>query len=327
MDGEKLRLKEQQKKSKLDLSVVVPLMNEEENVNLLYQAIDKVLSNLGKTYEIIFIDDGSTDSTYEHLLKIHRRDSHVKIIKFRANSGQSAAMDAGFEYSNGKIIITMDGDLQNDPEDIPNLLEKLNEGYDVVSGWRKNRKDALILRKIPSRIANRIICSITKVNLHDTGCALKAYRADVIKRINLYGELHRFLPALARIEGAQIAELVVNHHPRKFGKSKYNITRTFRVIMDLMSLNLFIKYLKKPLYFFGGLGILFIFLGVMSFLVLVMGIYRNSGSVAENNILFTLTLLFFASGFQFLFIGLIANLIYITGKKKRLYLSHLVKSF
>ena len=327
MDGEKLRLKKQQKDSELDLSIVVPLMNEEENVNLLYEAIDKVHLNLDKTYEIIFIDDGSTDSTYEHLLKIHRKDSHVKIIKFRANSGQSAAMDAGFEYSNGKIIITMDGDLQNDPEDIPNLLKKLDEGYDVVSGWRKNRKDALVLRKIPSRIANRIICSITKVDLHDTGCALKAYRADVIKKINLYGELHRFLPALARIEGAQIAELVVNHHPRKFGKSKYNITRTFRVIMDLMSLNLFIKYLKKPLYFFGGLGILFIFLSLICFLVLGMGVYRNSASAAENNILITLMLLFFASGFQFLFIGLVANLIYITGKKKKLYLSHLIKSF
>lgn len=314
-----------EKKSLLDISVVVPLYNEEENVDILYESIHHVMSKLDKTYEIIFVDDGSKDSTFEHLLQLKKNDPHLKLIKFRSNYGQSAAMDAGFEFAKGEIIISMDGDLQNDPKDIPNLLEKLDEGYDVVSGWRKNRQDGLILRKIPSKIANRIICSVTKVQLHDTGCALKAYRAKVVKRINLYGELHRFLPALARIEGAEIAELVVNHHPRRFGKSKYNITRTFRVIMDLMSLNLFIKYLKKPLGFFGIIGLVFFLLSLVTLGILVVGAYNYSNTIAESNVLFTLTFLFLVSGVEFFFIGLLADLIYITGKKKKMYLSNFIQ--
>ncbi len=241
----------------LDISVVIPLFNEEENVELLHDALYNTLSGMMKKYEIIFIDDGSSDSTFNKLREISHQNSHVRVIKFRNNCGQSAATDAGFELSSGDVIIVMDGDLQNDPKDIPAVLKKIEEGFDVVSGWRKNRKDKLLFRKVPSVIANRLICSVTNVNLHDTGCALKAYRKEVVKKINLYGELHRFLPALAKVEGARISEIPVSHHERIFGKSKYGISRTFRVLMDLLSLNLFMKYLQKPLRLFGKISFLF----------------------------------------------------------------------
>ncbi len=312
-------------KPEWDLSVVIPLFNEEDNVRPLYEAIDKVLRPMGNHYEIIFIDDGSTDETFPRLRAIAESDPAVKVIKFRTNCGQSAATDAGFELARGKIIIVMDGDLQNDPKDIPKLLDKMAEGYDLVSGWRKNRKDKLLLRKVPSKIANRIICSVTKVDLHDTGCALKAYRREVVKRINLYGELHRFLPALARVEGARITEIPVNHHARKFGRSKYGITRTFKVIMDLLSLNLFIKYLKKPIYFFGKLALLFFLFAFLSLAAMAQGIWRQVYGPAELNVLITLVFVFLASGLQFIFLGLIANLIYMTGNKKSIYLSELIE--
>lgn len=311
------------RESHIDISVVIPLYNEEENVQPLYDILDEVLSGLGKEYEIIFIDDGSSDETYPRLKAIAQRDAHVKVIKFRNNCGQSAATDAGFELAAGDVIIVMDGDLQNDPRDIPKLLEKLEEGYDLVSGWRKNRKDKLLLRKVPSRIANRIICSVTKVNLHDTGCALKAYRKDVVKRINLYGELHRFLPALARIEGARITEIPVNHHPRKYGRSKYGITRTFKVIMDLLSLNLFIKYLKKPLHFFGKIALAFLFMAFLAIVGVFQGMLRGVYGPEEMNVLISIALVFTAGGLQFIFLGLIANLIFITGRKRKLYLANI----
>ena len=309
----------------LDLSVVVPLYNEEDNVCPLYEAIDPVMRALGKSYEIIFVDDGSSDQTFPRLREIARKDGHVRVIKFRANGGQAAATDAGFELARGEIVIVMDGDLQNDPRDIPNLLAKMDEGYDLVSGWRKNRKDKLLLRKVPSKIANRIICSVTKVDLHDTGCALKAYRREVVKKINLYGELHRFLPALARVEGARITEIPVNHHARKYGQSKYGITRTFKVIMDLLSLNLFIKYLKKPIYFFGKLALLFFLFAVLGLVAMAQGMWRGVYGPAELNILASLVFVFLASGLEFIFLGLVANLIYITGNKKDVYLSKLIE--
>ncbi len=314
------------KTSSLDMSLVIPLYNEEENVQPLYEAIDAVVRYMGKRYEIIFVDDGSSDETFPRLKQIAESDPAVKVIKFRANCGQSAATDAGFELARGDVIIVMDGDLQNDPRDIPNLLAKMDEGYDLVSGWRKNRKDKVLLRKIPSKIANKIIGSVTRVNLHDTGCALKAYRKEVVKRINLYGELHRFLPALARVEGARIAEIPVNHHARQFGQSKYGITRTFKVIMDLLSLNLFIKYLKKPIYFFGKIALLFFLFAFLSFVAMSQGILRNVYGADELNILVTLLLVFLASGLEFIFLGLLANLIYMTGNKKSVYLSEFVES-
>ena len=307
-------------RKEIDISIVIPVYNEEENVIPLCSSIRNVMTNLGKEYELIFIDDGSTDRSFEVLERISEEDRKMRIIKFRSNFGQSAAMAAGFEAANGRVVVSMDGDLQNDPKDIPRLLQKLEEGYDVVSGWRKNRRDKLLLRKIPSKIANKLICSVTKVKLHDTGCSLKAYRSEIIRRINLYGELHRFIPALAKIEGAKIAEIVVDHHPRRFGKSKYNLTRTFRVIMDLITLNLLMKYLHRPLQFFGSIGILSIVLGCATIFWVMSRLLIYKFPVIENNVLVTLAFLLFACGIQFLFFGLLADLIVKTGKRKRLYL-------
>lgn len=305
---------------KIDLSIVVPLHNEEENVARLHEQINSCMAPLGKIYEVILIDDGSTDRTFEILHELKKQDPRLRVIKFRSNFGQSAATAAGFDLAEGEVIITMDGDLQNDPSDVPRLLEKLEEGYDVVSGWRKSRKDKLLLRKIPSRIANRIICKVTDVQLHDTGCALKAYRSEIVKQLNLYGELHRFLPALARIQGARIAEIEVKHHPRLFGKSKYNLTRTYKVIMDLMSLHLFIRYLRHPLHFFGTLSLGF---GAVATALMIWMLFQVFGAGAlqeEFNNLLTIIFLLFATGFQMLFVGLVGELIVKTGQRRRFYL-------
>ncbi len=297
------------------ISVVVPVYNERENTPLLYEAIRKVLMDLEKTFEIIFIDDGSKDGTRDVLRDIAAKDPSFRAILFRRNFGQSAAMAAGFKRSYGKVVITMDGDLQNDPTDIPKLLEVMDEGYDVVAGWRKDRKDKLILRKVPSQMANRLICSVTDVRLHDTGCALKAFRREVIDQIRLYGELHRFIPALARVEGARIAEVAVNHHPRRFGQSKYNLTRTFRVLMDLSSLNIFLKYIRNPLRFFGMIAFLFLLLGLMGTCWVGYHMAFNQLPVADLNIPITLVFLMIVAGAQFLFMGLVASLIVKTGKR------------
>jgi glycosyltransferase involved in cell wall biosynthesis len=304
------------KEKKLFISVVVPVYNEKENIQLLYRDIKNVLRKLDCLYEIIFIDDGSTDGTRDMLKMLTQNDPNLCVVLFRKNFGQSAAMAAGFKISSGEIIITMDGDLQNDPEDIPRLLEKMNEGYDVISGWRRDRKDKLLLRKIPSKIANRLICSVTDIQLHDTGCSLKAFRREVIEQIRLYGELHRFLPALARVEGARISEIVVSHHKRRFGKSKYNITRTFRVIMDLTSLNLFLKYLKNPFRYFGKIGLYVFSVGIIGILWLIYQVLIKNTLLIELNVFITLIFLLWVIGFQFIFLGLVANLIVKTGDRK-----------
>lgn len=301
---------------KIFCSVVVPVMNEEENVPLLHQAISAAMQTWGRSYEIVIVDDGSTDRTFPLLQEIARRDPNLRVVKFRRNFGQSAAMGAGFELARGEVIVTMDGDLQNDPQDIPMVVAELEKGYDVVSGWRKNRKDKLIIRKVPSKIANRLIRQTTQVTLHDTGCSLKAYSRDVVNKISLYGELHRFIPALARVEGARIGEVVVNHHERKFGQSKYNLTRTFRVIMDLTTLNLLLKYLTKPLHFFGALTLLFNALGLGTLLYAALRIAQNRLSTEELNVLMSLGFLFIAAGINFLLFGLIANMVVKTGKKR-----------
>ncbi len=302
------------RKSHIDVSIVIPVYNEIDNVAPLTASIEEVLSESLLNYEILFIDDGSTDGTVQRLKAVQRERKNVTLVLFRNNFGQSAALAAGFERALGEVIVTMDGDLQNDPKDIPRMLAKLKEGYDVVSGWRKKRKDTFIMRRIPSKIANRLICKVTKTELHDTGCAIKAYRRELLQRINLYGELHRFIPALSKMEGARIAEMVVNHHPRQFGKSKYNLTRTVRVILDLTTLNLLMKYIRNPLRFFGKVGVL---LGCISFVVLLAAL-REFG--AENlNVLITLSFLFLAAGFQFIFFGLLAKLIVESGVRKRDY--------
>ena len=256
---------------------------------------------------------GTTTGVIEFFLFLNFR------ICFRKNFGQSAAMAAGFKFSQGDIVITMDGDMQNDPRDITRLLEEIRKGYDVVSGWRKDRKDKLILRKIPSQIANRLICSVTELQLHDTGCALKAFRKEIIQRLRLYGELHRFIPALSKIEGAQISEIIVNHRPRKYGKSKYNISRTFRVLMDLSSLNLFIKYLRNPFRFFGKIGVWFFIMGLLELIWIGYYLFIKHTSLTDLNVLVTLFFLLWVAGFQFIFMGLVASLIVKTGNRKKNY--------
>ena len=305
---------------KVELSIVIPLHNEEENVARLHEKLHASLSPIGKSYEIILVDDGSTDRTFEILESLSKNDPLLRVIKFRGNFGQSAATAAGFDLAIGDVIITLDGDLQNDPADIPRILQKLDEGYDVVSGWRKSRKDKLLLRKVPSKIANRIICKVTNVQLHDTGCALKAYRSEIVRRINLYGELHRFLPALARIEGARIAEMEVTHHPRLFGKSKYNLTRTYKVIMDLMSLHLFIRYLRHPSHFFGVIGATLMLASMVLVAWMTYGMLVSNAPQEEINNILTITFLLIATGFQMFFVGLLAELIVKTGKRRSVYL-------
>lgn len=298
------------------LSIVIPVYNERENVSRLYEKLKKVLSCFRDPWEIIIVDDGSQDGTFDVLKTIALKDPHFRVIRLRRNFGQSAALAVGFRNARGEKIVTMDGDLQNDPEDISLLLQKLDQGYDVVSGWRKHRKDKMLVRKIPSWIANRLICSVTDVRLHDTGCALKAFRKEVIDRIRLYGELHRFLPALARVEGASITEMVVRHHPRRFGRSKYNLTRTFKVLMDMTSLYLFLKHLRNPLRFFGSIAMGFLGVAILLCIWIAYLAGIRHLPLIELNVLVTLVFLCFVAAFQWMFIGVVASLVVRTGNRE-----------
>ncbi len=238
------------------LSLIVPVYNEEENIVPLYEKVLEVAPVLGRPFELIFINDGSTDGTQSALDELAERDPRVKVIHFRRNFGQTAAMMAGIDFSSGDVLVPMDGDLQNDPGDIPRLIAKLEEGYDVCSGWRKNRKDHALRRNLPSRLANLLISRISGVHLHDYGCSLKAYRKEVIKGVKLYGEMHRFIPIYASWEGARVSEVPVSHYPRIHGRSKYGIERTVKVLLDLIVVKFFAKYAQKPIYVFGIVGIL-----------------------------------------------------------------------
>jgi len=291
------------------LSIVIPVYNEEENVPLLYRELKEVLENLPYDYEIIFVNDGSRDRTGEVLEEIAQKDEKVKVIEFARNYGQTSAMMAGMDFASGDVIITMDGDLQNDPKDIPKLLEKIREGYDVVSGWRKNRKDAAISRKLPSKIANWLIGKITGVRIHDYGCTLKAYRSDVIKRVRLYGELHRFIPALASTVTSvdKIIEIPVNHRPRRFGKSKYGISRTFKVLSDLFFIWFLKKFMQKPIHFFGILGLILFTVGFIPFLYLV-GLKLTGHSIGGRPLLM-ISVLFILSGLQMFTTGIISEIL------------------
>ena len=246
----------------LDLSVVVPIYNEAESIETLVQAIADAVSETNSSYEIICVDDGSRDGSTQVLTDLASRRVDLKAVILRRNYGQTPAMAAGFETAEGKIIVTLDGDLQNDPADIPMLLAKLNEGYDLVSGWRRKRQDAALTRLLPSKIANIIIAKVTGVRLHDYGCSLKAYRSELIADMNLYGELHRFLPALAYIEGARITEVPVRHHARRFGQSKYGLGRTIRVVMDLLTVYFMKKFLTRPMHVFGLGGVISLATGI-----------------------------------------------------------------
>jgi len=290
------------------LSVVIPVYNEEENIPELYRELKEVLEKLPYRYEIIFVDDGSTDRTYEILQKLAEEDPHVKVIRFRRNYGQTAAMYAGFQYAEGDVVVTMDGDLQNDPRDIPRLLEKIEEGYDIVSGWRKNRKDPFLSRILPSKIANWIISKVTGVKLHDYGCTLKAYRKEVAKNFRLYGDMHRFLPAVAKSFGAKITEIVVNHRPRKYGRSKYGIGRTVRVILDIFLVKFLNDYLNKPLYVFGPVGLALMGLGFLIMLYLSVEKIFFGASIGGRPLLI-LGVLLFLSGLQLLSTGIVAEVV------------------
>jgi len=290
------------------LSIVIPIYNEEENIPKLYEELKGVLEKLPYDYEIIFVDDGSTDRSFELLEEIAKKDPKVKVVKFRRNYGQTAAMYAGFQHAEGDVIITMDGDLQNDPHDIPKLLEKINEGYDIVSGWRKNRKDPFLTRILPSKIANWIISKVTGVHLHDYGCTLKAYRKEVAKSYRLYGDMHRFLPAVAKGFGAKVTEVVVNHRPRLYGKSKYGIGRTIRVILDIFLVKFLNDYLNKPLYVFGGMGFTLAVIGFLILLYLAVEKIFFGASIGGRPLLI-LGVLLFLSGLQLISTGIIAEVI------------------
>ncbi|BAQ59657.1 glycosyl transferase [Geminocystis sp. NIES-3708] len=292
----------------MDLSLVIPIYNEAENIPLLIDAITNSLKNTELNYEIICVDDGSQDKSTDVLKEIVQKNLYVKAVILRRNYGQTPAMAAGFENAMGKVIITLDGDLQNDPADIPLLLNKLEEGYDLVSGWRKNRQDDTLTRLLPSKIANIIIGKITGVKLNDYGCSLKAYRSELIADLNLYGELHRFLPALAYIEGAKITEIPVNHHPRRFGKSKYGLGRTFRVIMDLLTVFFMKKFLTRPMHVFGFFGLISLILGVFIGVYLTfikLGLNRSIG----DRPLLILCVLLILTGVQLFSFGLLAELL------------------
>lgn len=291
----------------LDVSIVVPIHNEYENLPRLLDAISTVLKDGEYRYEIICVDDGSSDGSTELLKDLSTQREDLRSVILRRNYGQTAAMAAGFRFAQGNVIITMDGDLQNDPADIPVLMRKLNEGYDLVSGWRKHRQDATLNRKIPSKIANWLIGQVTGVKVHDYGCSLKAYRSELVADMNLYGELHRFLPALAFIEGARIAEIPVQHHARQFGKSKYGLDRTFRVVMDLMTVFFMRKFLTRPMHIFGSMGFISIVLGVM------IGLYLTSLKLgfgeSINRPLLTLAVVLLLAGVQLFSFGLLAELL------------------
>jgi len=246
------------------VSIIIPVFDEEQNIFPLYEKLISILRQLTRNYEVIFIDDGSTDNTLKQLKLLCQKDPTIKVISFLRNYGQTSALTAGIDFSKGKIIIPMDGDLQNDPEDILLLLEKMEEGFDVVSGWRKDRKDSFLTRRFPSIIANKIVSFIGGVPLHDYGCTLKAYKRDMLRHIRLYGEMHRFIPIYAHWIGARVSEIVVRHHPRRSGASKYGVIRVFKVILDLLVVKFLLSYSQKPIYVFGGIGLLMILAALLS---------------------------------------------------------------
>jgi glycosyltransferase involved in cell wall biosynthesis len=295
----------------LELSVVVPLFNEEDNVVPLYESLSGVLEAMGPAYELIFVNDGSTDRTVERAAELAETDRRLRIINFRRNYGQTPAMAAGIDFARGKIIVTMDGDQQNDPRDIRSLINVLEEGYDLAVGWRHNRQDKLVTRKIPSVIANWIIGKITGIPIKDNGCSLKAYRADVIKSVPLYSDMHRFIPAMASVSGARVAEVKVRHHPRRFGESKYGLARIYRVLFDLLSVKTVISFSSRPLVWFTMLSIpafaaSFVCLAY-SFWVILWTERGMGVSIAGSGILFA------ALGIFLLLNGALGELVYRSG--------------
>jgi glycosyltransferase involved in cell wall biosynthesis len=300
-------LTEQVTNDQAELSVVIPLYNEEANIETLYLGLKEVLEGLGKRYEIIAVDDGSTDASFEVLKRLHTDDPLLKAIRLRRNFGQSAAFAAGFDRARGRVIVTLDADLQFDPTDISKLLDKLAEGYDIVSGWRVRRQESLLTRRLPSAVASWLISNITGIKLHDYGCSLKAYRVEVTQNVQLYGELHRFIPALASWMGVRVAEVPVSHHSRRFGKSKYDLSRTIRVLLDLLTVKFLLSYSTRPMQVFGLLGMVSFAAGTtiaayLSFIRLFLG-----SPIADRPLLLLAMLLIFV-GVQLVSMGLLGEL-------------------
>lgn len=289
------------------ISVVIPVYNEEENIPVLHEKLRSVLDRLGDDFEIIYVDDGSTDRTLEILEDLQKNDRHVVVLSLRRNFGQTAAFAAGFDFARGDVIITMDADLQNDPEDIPRLLELIKD-YDLVSGWRKERKDPFFSRRLPSIIANWLISKVTGVRLHDYGCSLKAYRKDIVKNLRLYGEMHRFIPAVASWYGVKIAEVPVKHHPRFKGRSKYGISRTFKVLLDLVTVKFLQSFSTKPIQFFGSMGLLSSLLGFFILLYLTALKFLKGAAIGGRPLLI-LGVLLVVVGVQFIGMGLLGEMI------------------
>jgi len=290
-----------------EVSLVVPLLNEQDNIGPLYEQITETLKDKYR-YEIIFIDDGSNDNSFNILADLQKSDDRMRVICFRKNFGQTAALSAGFTHAKGTIIVAIDADLQNDPTDIPDMIDKLNEGFDVVSGWRKKRHDNAITRLLPSKIANWVISRITGVKLHDYGCTLKVYRREVLEETKLYGEMHRFIPALASWSGAKIAEMPVNHRPRTAGKTKYGIGRTLKVVLDLITVKFLGSFSTKPIYIFGGLGLASGIGAIASGWYVIYQKIANDFPINRNPLL-VLTAMLITTTVQFILMGLLAELL------------------
>jgi glycosyltransferase involved in cell wall biosynthesis len=305
----------------VNLSIVIPLYNEAENITPLYNEISAAVAGKYREVEIIFINDGSTDDSLKKLKALNQKDQRVKIISFRKNFGQSTAISAGFDYCKGDIVVTLDGDLQNDPADIPRVVEKLQEGYDIVNGWRKHRQDKLFTKKIPSFFGNKLVSFITGVKLNDYGCTLRGFKREVVKNLTLYGEMHRYIPAIASRMGIKSVEIPVNHRPRQFGVSKYGLSRTFRLVLDLISLKYLLSFSHRPLQIFGGLGIIMMAAGFISGLYLTYVKFFLKEAIGGRPLLFFTVLAIFL-GFQLITLGLIAEMltrIYHEGLKKNVY--------
>src|SRR5512138_1087899 len=316
-----IRSNRSMKEIPVDVSIVVPIYNEEENIQALHEKVTRALTASGLEYELILVDDGSSDRSYLLLHDLALKDKRVKVIRFRRNFGQTAAMAAGFDAARGRVVVPMDGDLQNDPNDVVRLLAKMDEGFDVVSGWRKDRQDTFINRKLPSMLANGLISRLTGVHLHDYGCTLKAYRREVLEGVNLYGEMHRFVPALASQVGAKVTELPVRHHPRLYGTSKYGISRTMRVVLDLMTVKFLLKYSTKPIQLFGKWGIYTLAAAMLSgFATIYMKFFEHMSMNRNPLLILTAFLLF--TGVQFIVLGLLGELnarTYYESQNKQIY--------
>jgi len=293
----------------MNISIIIPVYNEEESLPILNRAIHEALEPNPWQWEVVYVDDGSSDHSVKVLEELADQDpEQVKVVSLRRNFGQTAAVAAGIDYSRGDVIVLLDADLQNDPADIPMMIQKIEEGYDVVSGWRINRQDTFITRTLPSRMANWLISTVTGVHLHDYGCTLKAYRREVITGFRLYGEMHRFIPAYADSVGANMIEVPVNHHARRYGKTKYGLNRTFKVILDLFTVKFMLSYAKKPIYLFGGTGIVLIIVSLATLLFLMLRKLIYTTSVFDSP-LFQMSTMFIILGFQSILMGLIAELL------------------